>query len=157
MPRRSARKTTGDRCVSPQLPMTSTLKIDKDVVVDREWIQDYLEWIRDYLRLILTVCKWFKLKVIAVRMCPSARKGQHFYIDITPPIEATLANRIHYLLGDDCRRVDFDQARIGSGLAGWSKLFERPNVELQTIYPSVKVPAGTKKTGKGGDSRGQRI
>jgi hypothetical protein len=82
-------------------------------------------------------------------MCPSAHKGQHFYIRITPPVQATLANRLHYLLGDDCQRVDFNRARIESGLDEWSKLFERPNVRLRIIYRGVKVPAGT-KVGKNG-------
>jgi hypothetical protein len=39
--------------------------------------------------------------------------------------------------------VAFNQARIESGLAEWSKLFERTNVRLRTIYRNAKVPAGT--------------
>jgi hypothetical protein len=137
MPARNVCRTIRDPCDPSQLPRTSTLKIDKDCVVDKQLIQDYL-------RLILNVCKGFKVKVNRVRTCPSARKGQHFYIDIKPPITAGLANRIHYLLGDDCQRVAFNQARIESGLAEWSKLFERTNVRLRTLYRSVKVPAGTR-------------
>jgi hypothetical protein len=120
--------------------------IDKDCFVDRQAMQYYK-------LLILTVCGWFKIEVDRIRMCPSARKGQHFYIDITPPIPARLANRIHYLLGDDCQRVAFNQARIEIGQAGWSKLFECINVKLRTIYRS-KVPRGTKRIGKGGELRG---
>jgi hypothetical protein len=119
------------------MPKTSTLKIDKDCVAKKQWI-------RDYLQLILAVCKRFKVRVDTIRMCPSARKGQHFCVDITPPVSAKLANRIQYLLGDDCQRVAFNQARIESGLAEWNKLFARSNVRLRTIYRSVKVPAGTK-------------
>jgi hypothetical protein len=144
LPKRNVHRTTGDRCVSSQPPMTSTLMLDKDVVVDRKWIPDYSEWIQEYLRLIRTVCAWHGLEVIMVRMSPSAHKGQHFRVDITPPISARLANRLHYLLGDDCRRVDLNQARIESGLADWSKLFERVNFRPRTIYRSVKVPRGTK-------------
>jgi hypothetical protein len=146
MQRRSARETTKDSHVYPQPPETGILKIDKDCVVDRHWIQDYVQ-------LILTVCGWFKVQVYRIRMCPSAHKGQHFYIDITPPIPARLANRIHYLLGDDCQRVAFNMARIEIGQAGWSKLFECINVKLRTIYRS-KVRRGTKKVGKGGELSG---
>jgi hypothetical protein len=149
MSARNMRRNIEDPCVPSQLPKTSTLKIDKDCVADRHWI-------RHYILLILTVCGWFKIRVDRVRMCPSARKGQHFYIDITPPIPARLANHIHWLLGDDCQRVAFNQARIESGLVEWSKLFERANVRLRTIYRSVKVPRGTGKIGKGGECRGQR-
>jgi hypothetical protein len=134
--------------------MTSTLKIDKDVVVDQKWIPDWLEWLEEYLRLILTVCEWHGLKVIAVRTCPSEHKGEHFEIDITPPVPARLANRIHYMLGDDCRRVDLNQARIESDLHRWSKLFQRPNVRLRTIYRNATVPRGTQRIGKGGELRG---
>jgi hypothetical protein len=121
------RRTIMDPCDPSQLPKTSALKIDKDCVADKQWI-------KDYLRLIRTVCRWFKVQVNRVRMCNSARKGQHFYIDITPAVPARLANRIHYLCGDDCQRVAFNQARIESGLVEWSKLFERSNVRLRTVY-----------------------
>jgi hypothetical protein len=148
--RKNVRRIARDRRVSQQLPMTSTLKLDKDCVVDRMWIHDYL-------CLILHVCESHGVKVKSVKMCQSAHKGQHFYIDITPPVDAALANRIHYLLGDDCRRVDFNQARIESGLAEWSKLFELPNVRLRTIYRNVKVPAGTESRMNGRRDRGQTI
>jgi hypothetical protein len=127
---------------SSQLPKTALLKIDKDCMADGQWI-------KDYRRLIRTICKWFKVKVNRIRMCPSAHKGQHFRVDITPPISARLANRIQYLLGDDCQRVAFNQARIESGLVEWNKLFERSNVRLRTIYRGIKVPRGT-KAGKNG-------
>ena len=48
--------------------------------------------------------------------------------------DADLANQLQWLLGDDCQRVDFNRARIDSGLDEWSKLFEVPYVRLRTIY-----------------------
>jgi len=107
----------------------SVLKIDKDCHVDRDWIQDYL-W------LILATCKSYGVNVISVKMCHSQHKGLHFYIQITPPIEAKLANKLQFLLGDDCQRVDYNRARIESGLNEWSKLFEKPDCKLRTIYRS---------------------
>ena len=127
------------RDASSAVPRTCLLKIDKDVIVDFKWIQDYL-------RLILTVCGWFQLKVNSVKMCSSIRKGLHFYIEVAPAVEANLANRLHWILGDDCRRVDFNRARIESGLAEWNKLFERENVRLRTIYPSSRFLQDTRKT-----------
>lgn len=62
-------------------------------------------------------------------MRPSAHKGPHFYIEITPPVQATLTNRIRHLHGDDCQRVDSNRAQIESGLTQWSKLFERAKSE----------------------------
>jgi len=107
--------------------LADELKIDKDCFVDKQWI-------RDYVQLILSVCKKFRTNVLTIKKCNSRRKGLHFYIKIKPPIKAELANRLQFLLGDDCRRVDFNRARIKSGLKEWSKLFEVPNVRLRTIY-----------------------
>jgi len=105
----------------------SVLKIDKDFNLHRDWM-------RDYLWLILTICQRYKVNVVSVRICNSRRKGQHFYIQITPPVEAELANKLQMLLGDDCQRVAFNQARIASGLNEWNKLFEEPGTRLRTIY-----------------------
>jgi len=126
------------------VPNVDVLKIDKDCVVDSKWIQDYL-------RLILMVCGWFQLKVKSVKICRSIHKGLHLYVEIDPPVEANLANRIHWLLGDDCKRVDFNRARIESGLAEWSKLFERANVRLRTIYHASRFLQERKKKRMGGE------
>jgi hypothetical protein len=67
-------------------------------------------------------------------MCNSHSKGLHFYIDVTPAIEAEVANKLQFLLGDDCRRVDFNRARIHSGLNEWNKLFERAGARVMKIY-----------------------
>jgi len=67
-------------------------------------------------------------------MSRSRRKGLHFYIHVTPPVEADLANRLQWVLGDDCQRVDYNRARIESGLNEWNKLFEEVGIRLVRIY-----------------------
>jgi hypothetical protein len=121
---KEARKREGR---SSRVPKVDVLKVDKDCKVRREWE-------RDYVRLILTVATWFNIEVTAINACASLNSGTHYYIDIFPPVDAYFANRLHYLLGDDSQRVAFNQARIESGLPEWSKLFERPDVRLRTIY-----------------------
>jgi len=105
----------------------SVLKIDKDCFID-------LNWLQDYMRLIVRTCQVHGVTVVSVRMCRSRQKGFHLYIEITPAVEPELANRLQWLLGDDCQRVDFNRARIGSGLNEWNKLFEEPGKRLRTIY-----------------------
>jgi hypothetical protein len=41
--------------------------------------------------------------------------------------------------GDDSRRVDFNRARIESGLEEWNKLFEVPENVLCTIYKEGEI------------------
>ena len=106
-----------------------TVKIDKDCFVDRSWIQDYA-------RVVVAVCRMKGVRVTWIQMCNSESKGLHFYIDISPPVEAKLANELQFLLGDDCGRVDRNRARIRSRLTEWNKLFELPNARLKTIYRS---------------------
>jgi hypothetical protein len=105
----------------------SVLKIDKDCFVEREWLDDYVQTIK-------TVCQHHHVHVVSVRISNSRSKGVHFYVEITPAIEADLANRLQFLLGDDCRRVDFNRARINSGLNEWNKLFERTEARPRRIY-----------------------
>jgi len=105
----------------------SILKIDKDCFVDRDWLVDYM-------RLIVRTCQLHGVTVLFVKMCRSRKKGFHLYIEITPAIEPELANRLQWLLGDDSARVDFNRARIRSGLNEWNKLFEEPRRRLRTIY-----------------------
>jgi hypothetical protein len=105
----------------------NVLKVDKDCVVPENWIQDYIS-------VVLTVCKWFGVSVISIGACKSRMKGLHFYIEIAPSVEPEVANRLQWLIGDDCQRVDFNRARIESGLDCWNKLFEVAGRRLRTIY-----------------------
>ena len=114
-----------------ELSNVSVLKIDKDCFVHNEWTQDLV-------RLALFVCKWHGIKVISIRMTET-RKGLHFYIHITPAVQPELANRLQFLMGDDARRVDFNRARIRSGLNEWNLLFERANVRLRIIHHASKL------------------
>jgi hypothetical protein len=110
----------------PALNKESALKIDKDCFVDQDWL-------RDYVRMAIATCRLKGIEVMRVQMSRT-RKGFHFYIDVDPPVKAELSNRLQWLLGDDCGRVDRNRARIRSGLNGWNKLFERPGVRLGTIH-----------------------
>lgn len=105
----------------------SVLKIDKDCWVEPDWIDDYVG-------LVKATCRKYRVTVISIRMSRSRRKGIHFYIEIAPPIDAKTANRLQWLLGDDSSRVDFNRARIDSGLNEWNKLFEEPGRRLRRIY-----------------------
>ena len=103
------------------------LKIDKDCYVDGDWLEEYVN------RVVAQICHSYNLNLLSVKMCASRKKGFHLYIEINPPIEPDLANRLQWLLGDDCQRVDFNRARIRSGLREWNKLFEEPGRRLGTI------------------------
>jgi len=123
----------------------STLKVDKDCYVDKAWISEYAT-------LLVTICWWHRVKVNSIKMCPSHSKGLHFYVAVSPPVSAELANRLQWLFGDDCRRVDFNRARINSGLEEWNKLFEKPDARLITLYrtrtKAVKGPDRRRRVGK---------
>jgi hypothetical protein len=86
------------------------------------------------------------VKAASVEMSRS-KKGLHFYIGIQPRVSDELASRLQWLLGDDCRRVDYNRARIRSRYPDWNKLFERIGQRFVTLY-RFKVPAGTRKTKK---------
>jgi hypothetical protein len=62
------------------------------------------------------------------------RHGRHYYIKIDPPVSAKTANNLQYLLGDDANRVDYNRARINSGLAPWNRLFESLGRKMVTLY-----------------------
>ena len=119
----------------------SILKIDRDCHVDYAWMLDQVS-------VINAVCRLKGVDVTKIEMAHT-KKGQHFYIGIKPTVSAHLANRLQYLLGDDCRRVDYNRARIRSKYPDWNKLFEPIGQRLQTLYP-IKVPAGTRKPTKEG-------
>ena len=115
------------------------LKIDKDCHVDQSWIQDYVGIVR-------SICHTKRVRVTSVEM-GRGKKGLHFYIGIQPRVSCELANRLQWLLGDDCRRVDYNRARIRSDYPDWNKLFERIGQRFVALY-RLKVPAGTRKTKK---------
>lgn len=123
----------------PALDKESTLKIDKDCFVDQDWI-------RDYVRMAIATCRLKGIEVMRIQMTRT-RKGFHFYIDIDPPVEAELSNRLQWLLGDDCGRVDRNRVRIRSGLNGWNKLFETTGRRPRTIYSSASNQAVAKTAG----------
>ncbi len=114
---------------------TGVLKIDQDCFLPAEWT-------REYICQVIATCLNYGVRVLRIQRCTSQRKGVHYYIDVTPPIDLALANRLQFLLGDDRLRVALNQARIESNLSDPIKLFERAGTRLRTIYDS-KVPAGT--------------
>jgi hypothetical protein len=105
------------------------LKIDKDCVVNAK-LQ------REYVGTILDICGKRGVEVLLIKRTDTAH-GVHFYIKISPPVDAVMANKLQYLLGDDSKRVGFNMARIESGLVEWSKLFERANCRMTTLYRAV--------------------
>jgi hypothetical protein len=127
---------------SVSMSKESVLKVDKDCHVDYALI-------RDYAKVIKEVCRIKGVKVTSVEMTRT-QKGQHFYIGIYPPVHAHLANELQWLLGDDFRRFDYNRARIRSRYPDWNKLFEDLGRRFWVLYRS-KVPAGTRKTNKGGN------
>ena len=108
------------------------LKIDKDCFVNKKWMSYYI-------KLIVRECKKQGLIVESIRKCNSKRKGFHLYIKIHPAIESKTANFLQWLFGDDALRVNFNNARIESGLLEWNKLFEVPHRRLKTIYKNNEV------------------
>jgi hypothetical protein len=120
------------------------LKIDKDCHVDQSWV-------RNYARAVRSICRMKRVKVTYLEMGRS-KKGLHFYIGIQPRVSDEFANRLQWLLGDDCRRVDYNRARIRSRYPDWNKLFERIGQRFVTLY-RCKVPARTRETRKGGMSQ----
>ena len=111
---------------SVKLPREGVLKIDKDCFVDARLNGQYVE-------SILDTCKKHGVTVLSIRSTLT-RHGVHFYVMIDPPIDAHTANDLQYLLGDDPKRVAFNEARIQSGLIGWNKLFETVGRKLKTLY-----------------------
>jgi hypothetical protein len=134
-----------ERSIAMQpLPKITVLKIDKDCYVHADWIKDWIHI------AALPICNSFGLRVNYIRMTKT-RKGLHYYIGISPPVHADLANRLHWLLGDDCRRVDFNRARIKVGYANWSKLFEQEDARIIQLYP-CKVAAAALQLQSRGDT-----
>lgn len=115
---------------SASLPKQDVLKIDKDCFVDARLNGQYVE-------TILDTCKKHSVTVLSVKSTKT-RHGMHFYIGIDPPVDAHTANNLQYLLGDDSKRVAFNNARIDSGLAKRNKLFEVASRRLRTVYRGTK-------------------
>ena len=115
---------------SASQPKEDLLKIDKDCFVEAD-----LE--REYAQTVVDTCRKHGIKVVWIKSTQT-QHGTHFYIKTNPPVDALTANNLQYLLGDDSKRVAFNKARVKSGLPGWNKLIERPNVRLRTIYRLVK-------------------
>lgn len=111
-----------------RLAKMRTLKIDKDCVVSRDLVRD---WVR---LVVLPNCRAYGVTVLSVATCPSPRKGFHVYVEITPPIHAELAWRLQFLLGDDCRRVSLNRARWRAGFSDWNKLFEMVGAKSIVVY-----------------------
>jgi hypothetical protein len=88
-----------------RLSKVNVLKIDKDCVVSRDVLQD---WVR---LVVIPTCRAYGVTVVSVATCPSQRKGFHVYAEIEPPIHAELAWRLQFVLGDDCKRVSLNRAR----------------------------------------------
>ena len=108
------------------LPKQTTLKIDKDMHPSPA-----LEM--EYVHEAVALLEKRGLRVEQIQATTTFH-GVHYYITISPPIDASTANRLQYLLGDDSKRVDYNQARIDSGLREWNKLFEALGRKLRTIY-----------------------
>jgi hypothetical protein len=137
-------KVKNGRDMAP-MGKVDVLKVDKDCHADQSWI-------RDYVRVVMSVCRMKRVKVAFVEMSRS-EKGLHFYIGIIRSrVGSEFANRLQWLLGDDCRRVDYNRARIRSHYPDWNKLFERIGQRFVTLY-RCKVPARTRKNRKGGMSQ----
>ncbi len=116
------------------LKKQSTLKVDKDCVVPRKWLLDYVN------KVILPLCAFYEITVRSIKYCPSRLKGFHLYIDITPAISAVLALELQLLMGDDAQRVSLCRARMRAGYDEWNKLFEEPYCKLRTIYRHKSGP-----------------
>jgi hypothetical protein len=119
------------RANSASLPKERILKIDKDCHIDSELEREYIQ----YSLAILSRRGIRVIKIEATRTC----HGRHYYFHLAEPVDACTANRLQYLLGDDPKRVDYNQARIDSGLVGWNKLFETVGRKLRTIYPRASL------------------
>jgi hypothetical protein len=108
------------------LPKESLLKVDKDCFVEASLNGKYV-------RIVIDTCRKHGVTVLWIKSTET-RHGIHFYIRIAPPVNADTANDLQYLLGDNPKRVDYNRARIESGLVRWNKLFERLNARLTTLY-----------------------
>jgi hypothetical protein len=110
---------------------TTVLKIDKDCHVHK-----LLE--QEYVRQSIEILSKHNVRVLWIKASRTG-KGSHYYIRIHPPAEATKANCLQYLLGDDAKRVSLNRARINSGLEDWNLLFESVGRILRILYCDESV------------------
>jgi hypothetical protein len=109
----------------------SVLKVDKDCHVAPPLEREYIQHAILLLRRHHVSVEWIK--------GTRTHHGRHYYIKINPPVDAHTANNLQYLLGDDANRVDYNRARINSGLEEWNKLFEAVDRRLMTLYRSART------------------
>jgi hypothetical protein len=125
---------------SKNLLEENTLKVDIDrhpgQQLEQEWVQQTLLTLRRHHERV----DWIK--------ATKTGHGRHYYIKIDPPVEAQTANRLQFLLCDDAKRVDFNQARIDSGLSHWNILFETVGRKLRTIYSNPALQSTRKRRAK---------
>jgi hypothetical protein len=107
------------------------LKVDKDCHVDQQ-----LE--REYVQDSIAILRKHNVRVKFIE-ATRTRHGRHYYFHIRPSVHAQKANRLQYLLGDDPKRVDYNQARINSRLPEWNKLFEAVGRKFVAIYLSRRL------------------
>jgi hypothetical protein len=119
----------------PKPEKESVLKVDKDCHIDRQ-----LE--RVYVQESVAMLRKYHLKVLSIT-ATRTRHGRHYYFEIDQPVDAHTANNLQYLLGDDAKRVGFNEARINSKLAHWNILFEAVVGKLWTLYPNTGTKAET--------------
>ena len=123
-----------------RLNKVSVLKIDKDLMVSRSLLRDWVHIV------VVPTCKAFAVTVRSVATCPSQRKGFHVYIQIESPIHAELAWRLQLYLGDDARRCSLNRARWRAGFSDWNKLFEDVRPRLSTIYSNPQPSEGCERS-----------
>ena len=58
------------------------------------------------------------------------KQSEIIYKRFQEKIPAEEANMLHWILGVDDHRVDFNRGRIQAGFQEWSKLFEAPRLEV---------------------------
>jgi hypothetical protein len=102
------------------------LKVDKDYEPDsalqRQYVQD-----------TIIILARHNLKVVWIKTSKT-QHGRHYYFRINRPVDALTTNELQFLIGDDSKRVAYNEARIRSSLPGWNKLFEKQDAKLTIIY-----------------------
>jgi hypothetical protein len=109
------------------LPEENVLKIDKDCHVDSQLEQEYVQNAVAILAKHGLRVEWIK----ATR----THHGRHYYIRMGASVNASTANQLQYLLGDDPQRFAYNQARIKSRMPEWNKLFESYGTRSRQLTP----------------------
>jgi len=97
-------------------PRATVLKIDKDVRISP---QLRVQYIQDSARTLLRS----RIRILKIRTILTPH-GEHFEFTVNRRMNAQTTNDWQFRLGDDGKRVAFNQARIDAGFADWNKLFE---------------------------------